>query len=898
MLALAGFALAALTLGLLAPGPLPAQDVAGAIAGRVVDPSAAPLAGVRVVASGTALQGARSAATDGEGRFRLPALPPGTYRLELSRAGHRTTVVEGVRVRLGATTLVGPLSLPVEAVEMEPLVVRADRVAVDPTSTTLGTTLDAEVIEELPTERDYLSIVTLLPQANRSYYGDGPNISGATGYDNAYYVDGVNVTEPFEAAGTTELPRDFIDHVELKTGGIGAEHGRALGGIVNVVTHSGGNEFEASAFSFFTNSSLASTADRGLLELDRGSFTRWDAGLSLGGPVARDRLWYFVAYDASVEREELVLPGVGAERTDHTLSHQFAGKLTWRAGPATDVTLTVLGDPTTRDGIGNSFFGQSTPPRVLANPDPFLADLRSGGVTASLDATHTVGRDLVLEASLARSDVRQRDRPTTERGRTDVLFQDATTGVWSGGYGNEAEFESDRTAASLTGAWFPGDHSLKAGVQLEENVLDSEIVWESDGPAGVGVLTKFAESLYVGLPLDFRTRNRNRVVSLFAQGSILLHPRVRLKPGVRWDGQYFDGLTSGLEGAITDQVQPRLGLVVHPDDDPAAQKITASWGRYYEQLPMSPVMIFYGGLEQSQILWDHDPRVDPAGGLRQSFVARASEDLRGQHYDEFTLGYERRVGDGFRLAVRGIHRFLREIIALPLVRPDLELAGNPGRGRLDFLPEPEHRYTGLELTVSRLGEGDLNFLGSYVWSRTEGNYTGLFDQDGGVANPNGPGNFVDPLALEDATGPLPNDRPHVLKLFGSYRFGGGLRAGGFFTWQSGTPLNELGAHPVDPFQQVFLRPRGTAGRTPSVWDLSLHLAYDVRRSTGLPFDPTVKLDVLHAFSPQEPVELEQQRFLAVDPATGEQISPNPNYLAPLGFQPPMTVRLGVEVGTR
>lgn len=897
-LVLAGIALGTSVADALAPGALAAQKVSGEIEGRIVEASAAPLHGARILASSPSLQGTRAVETDEAGRFRLVSLPVGDYRLEVGRTGYRTTVVQGVPVRLGRTTSVGPLSLTVAAVEMEPLLVEADRVAIDPTSVTLGTTLDGDVFEELPTERDYLSIVTLLPQANRSFYGDELSISGATGFDNAYYVDGVNVTDPFDAGGATDLPRDFVDHVELKTGGIEAEHGRALGGIVNVVTRSGGNEFEASAFSFFTNSSLSSAPERALLELERGSFTRYDAGLSLGGPVVRDRLWYFLAYDADVETEDLKLPGEIGEQTDRTLSHRFAGKLTWRATRSTDLVLTVLGDPTTRDLVGNPFFAQSTPPRALANPDPFLADIREGGVTVSLGATHRLNRDLSLEGSVARSDIRRRDRGATERGRTEPLFQDATAGVWSGGYGNDADFESGRTAASLSGTYFLGDHSLKAGVQLEDNVLDSELLWKSDGPAGVGVLTKLAESLYVGLPLDFRARTRNRVVSLFARGSFLLHPRVRLKPGIRWDGQYFKGLTSGLEGTITDQVQPRVGLIVYPGDDPDDQKVTVSYARYYEQLPMSPVMTFYGGLRQSQILWDHDPREDPSGGLRQSFVARASDDLAGQHYDEVTVGYERRVGEGIRLGVRGIHRAIREIIALPFVRPDLELAGNPGRGRLDFLPEPEHRYTGLELTVSRFGVGDLDFLGSYVWSRTVGNYTGLFDQDGGVANPNGPGNFVDPLALEDGAGRLPNDRPHVLKLLGSYRFGFGLQAGGYFTWQSGTPLSELGAHPFDPFQQVFLRRRGTAGRTPSIWDLSVHLAYDVPTGRGFPLAPTVKLDVLHAFSPQRPVELEQQRFLAVDPVDGEQVSPNPAFRAPLAFQPPLTVRLGAEVGIR
>lgn len=870
------------------------QELTGRVQGSVVADDGQPLIDVTISARGASLQGERFARSDARGQFRLLALPPGIYKVRFHRIGYRDLALENVPVRLGRTTPLGMVELEARPLEMAPLVVQSGPVVIDPITTTLGATLSSETFQTLPTERDYLSVVTLLPQANQSFFGDELNISGATGYDNAYYIDGVNVTEPYRASGATRLPYNFIEHIEVKTGGFEAEHGRSMGGIVNVVTRSGGNQFRGSVFSYFTSSSLNSEGKRGLIDLESGSFTRYDIGLSLGGPIIQDRLWYFAAYDANVEREELELPGDLGPRTDRTLSHQFAGKLTWRATRGTDVALTVMGDPTTGDLVGNVMHASLHPPRALANPDPFLADMRRGGITVSLAATHRWGQDFVLEGSFARSHTRIRTRGATERGRTEMLFMDATTGIWSGGHGNEWDHESERTAASVIGSGYFGQHSVEAGIQFEDNVLDEEWLWQSDGPRGIGHLTKLAENSFLGFPLDFRTRVRNHVVSLFAQGSLLFHPRLRLQPGLRWEGQYFRGLTSGLEGAITNEIQPRLGFIIYPGD-PASQKITASYARYYEQLPNLPVSFFYGDLNQEAFLWSHDPRVDASDPLVFNFVFRAVQDLQGQHFDEFTLGYERQIGERMSLGVRGIYRTVGEIIAHAIVNADTFLAGNPGRGRLDFLPEPEHEYTGLELSVSQQGGGDLNFYIAYVLSRTAGNYTGLYDQDRpGLSNPNAGGNFTDPQSI--AAGPLPNDRPHVFKAFGTYRFRWGLRTGLFFTWQSGTPLNEFGANPLNPTDIVFLRPRGDAGRTPAIWDLNVRFAYELSRISPLPPGSRLTLDVLHAFSPERPVWLEQRRFLAVDPETGEQVSLNPNYLAPMAFQAPMTLRLGIEIG--
>ena len=145
---------------------------------------------------------------------------------------------------------------------------RADPVSLDPTSTTTGATLDAEQFDALPLDRSFRSVAALAPQAtyqlpNLAPGSEGVNIAGGSVWDNAYFVDGVDVTDPFIGSSGTNLPYNFLQAVEVKTGGYEAEYGRALGGVVNMVTPTGGNRFEGQVFSFLSDHRLRTAATTG-----------------------------------------------------------------------------------------------------------------------------------------------------------------------------------------------------------------------------------------------------------------------------------------------------------------------------------------------------------------------------------------------------------------------------------------------------------------------------------------------------------------------------------------------------------------------------------------------------------------------------------------------------------
>jgi hypothetical protein len=856
-----------------------AQETTGGLTGRVVAQDGSPLGDVEIVASGPRLIGTRAALTTSRGDFSLPVLPAGAYSVRVRRVGYRPVRFEQVPVRLGTTTSLGDIQLEAQTVELPELVVSGERALLDPTSAATSTTLSVTTFETLPTDRTYRSITTLAPQANVSYIGDGPNIGGATGLENAYFIDGVNVTDPHLANKATSLPYNFVQEIQVKTGGFEAEYGRALGGIVNVVTPSGGNELQGQAFGFFTSSGLAGTRRKGLLDTDLSGGTEFDGGLSLGGPLVRDRMWFFGAYSRARMTEDVTIPGFGAPE-GHTSSDLFAGKLTWQPQPQTTLVLSTFGDPTGHRVIGPFTTALGTP-TTLANLDPFLSDRRSGGVTASLQGRHQATQRLLLEATLSLLDRHDREEGATERGRTEPVYLDLATGNWSGGFGHFRDWRSRRTAAKAAATALLSTHTVKFGGEYEDNRLDQ--IWLASGPGitGIVLVPTSPDTVWRVLYLESSGRVRNRVLTLFAQDSWLMTTWLRVNLGLRWDGQYLVGTDGRTAQTITSQLQPRLGLV----GQWGRQTLSASFARYYEQLPTGFAIRLYAPFRNGFYHHNQDPASSPGpfdsvdvSGL----IAAEVSGLKGQYVDEWTAGYTRVLARALRLGVRLVHRNLGQAI-----KGD----GNPGRGDLSFLPQLKRRYTALELTVGGHIGRRAEFSGSYVLSRSWGNYPGVYDSDIEGENPNVPQGFGHPEQFHNSWGRLPNDRPHVFKLFGSAQATRDLTLGVFATWQSGTPLNEFGALRGFPANDVFLSPRGTVGRTPALWDINLRGTYALPVGTGK-IAPRLVLDVFHLGSPRRAVSFDQVHYQDVD-ENGNQILPNPNYLRPTRYQPPMSVRLGL-----
>jgi hypothetical protein len=876
------FWICVVTLLLAVPTLAGAQSVTGSLEGRVLSTQGEPLENAVVTASGPFLQGTRAATTDGRGHFLLLWLPAGTYTVRLRALGFGPVALSAVRVELGATGSLGEVRLAPQAVELAEIEVSGARPLIDPTSAAAATVLDSALFLALPTERSFRALTALVPQANPSPYGDEANVAGATGDENGYFMDGIHVTDPFDANGSLNLPYNFVREVQVTTDGYEAEYGRTQGGVVNVVTNSGGNEFHGQVLGFFTGNQFRSTPRWGLGQNQVAKFSQYDIGGSLGGPIRRDRLWFYAAYNPTFEGHDVTFTGIPAQRDVHT-THLFAGKLSGRLGSATEFTLTLLGDPSRQDGVRPSEASVTDARAVLVRRS-------EGGTAVALQARHRLSAGVFLAWSLTRLD-RRSDHSPLAGPTTDLValaeLIDNVTNTASGNYGNWATVRMARAAGQAGLTVLARGHLVKLGAEYEANTLafDQQLstVYRDLDSAGA--------SVYGWLHNFMHARGRNAIATLYAQDGWDVTSRLRLNIGLRWEGQFIAGDT-GVAFWIAPELAPRLGVVFQPGDI-GVQKVYASVGRFYEQIALWSVAGYLGPWSQTYGTYRQNPLVDTTGGALQTWSGvgeTADRSLRGQYYDEVTAGYERRLGRTFRIGIRGTYRTLRSAVDDGIDPAGNAIVGNPGRGAMAYLPRARRDYTALELTFER-SEGPLTFLASYVLSRNRGNYTGLYQTDLLSHTGNYSQQFDWPDQLVNGTGPLPNDRTHVVKFVGSYRFPLGLSVGTSAILASGTPLSEYGTAVEGPPYWSFVRPRGTSGRTPATWNVDLRFAYDVPVARGSRLRPRVQLDVFNVGNQRRALTYDQLHY-----TTPDQSGVNPNYGAVTEYQAPLSARLGMVLG--
>ena len=274
------------------------SNTAGAVQGVVTDKaSGEPLAGVTVVATSTALQGTASAITEADGTYKITNLPPGTYVVTFYYADitvKRTNVPVSVSKTTPAYVKIDQNQAQGEVIEIK------GTPTIDTTSASQGITLDQNYTRNIPIPgRTFES--ALGAAAGSAGDGLGVSFSGSTSLENQYVVDGVNTTGLTYGTVGSPIINDFIEEIEIITGGYQAEYGRSTGGVVNVVTQSGTNEFHGTVFTQFTNDFLARDPTRNPTQatpIDAESSLLYDAsfGFTLGGPIIKDKLWFFVGF--------------------------------------------------------------------------------------------------------------------------------------------------------------------------------------------------------------------------------------------------------------------------------------------------------------------------------------------------------------------------------------------------------------------------------------------------------------------------------------------------------------------------------------------------------------------------------------------------------------------------
>ncbi len=440
---------------------------------------------------------------------------------------------------------------------------------------------------------------------------------------------------------------------------------------------------------------------------------------------------------------------------------------------------------------------------------------------------------------------------------------------------------------NISGTYSFNTHNLSAGIEYKVNGTDNRYMGN--------IITRTHDSIYAEYVYEGFQTVQQRIPSFYIQDNYQVFRSLRFNVGVRWDGQYIIGSDDKLAQTNEVPLQPRLGLIYSPSEY-GSDKFFGSYGRYSQELNLGTGLAYSDQGYDSTYFYLQDPRNYPGSEpidifANQSSIAPEVKNLQGQYYDEFSLGYERLLWNDFKLSIQGLYRTLGESIENGYSLSEQRfVSGNPGKYPLQDRPEAMRDYAALIVSIERRGDAHFNFLASYVLSRDYGNYEGLYDAFYHSGFPNQNLSFDNALIFENIYGLVPNDRTHVFKFSGSYNFLFGLTAGITFLLESGTPLSEYTTGSYYTGIR-FLSKRGSAGRTPTVWDLGARFTYE------LPLVNLVRsrfiLDLFHIASQLEPVDFNQEKYF-VD-FSGDPIGLNPNYGQAYRYQQPTSMRLGMEI---
>jgi outer membrane receptor for ferrienterochelin and colicin len=916
-----------------------AAQTTGSIEGRVDVQTGGPLALVQVEAKGPALQGSRTAITDQAGRYKLSLLPPGTYEVTFTKQGFAPETRKDVAVQLDRdTTLDALLKLSME----ETVTVTSEAEPVDVRSSAVGLSLDTQAIETIPSGRNYTSIVRIAPGVASDANPENQNQStltvyGSSGAENAFYIDGVNTTGVEYGFQGKELNYEFIEAIDVKTGGYEAEYGKSTGGIVNVVTKSGGNQFHGDVFGYFDNDSLQSSTDftvspAGTIE----GFTRQDFGFDVGGPILKDRLWYFLAYDRVDNTTDTRLPatvtGPLAGTTVESKSTRDLGsaKLTWQAAANHSFQLTYFQDP--RDDTGAISDGNHT---LNGEPSTFQGKQEFGGRDYAVRYQGILSPRWIVTAQAARHGEENSVGPSTAAGN-DIQYRDTANDFFqTGGFGliQTKDFTRDLFGANATAVY--GKHEIKFGGEWEKQTAD--VVKRMSGGQRVDV---FPNAVNPGLPiyvhnywttpnatvanapisqLDASPEHKNTTV--FAQDRWSILPQLTINFGLRWDRQQIVDASGVTQIDLDDAFAPRVGVVWDPTKDHRT-KVFANWGYFYEQIPMDLVIRSFSYERQPRIV-NYDPvsvTPDPAAesdfgtpsAILGGFTEPSDPNIKGQYLQEFILGGEREFRPNWVVGAKGIYRNYERVIEDFLCADDgTYCIGNPGEGfmkrvfTLDYsttfvAPKPERTYKGVQVDVNRRFSKNWQMLASYVYSKLDGNFDGEyapFTNVGADPNISAAYDYYDfftngsDLTRITNKGDLSNDRRHQIKVSGTYITPVRLQIGAFAYWRTGTPRTRYGYSDAYGRYEFFLTERGGEGRQPDDYEVDLHLSYplSVKRVTI-----NFLADVFSVLNAQRAVLLDQRwGFVEADNASPTPV--NPNYGEPILRTRPRTLRLGMRV---
>jgi len=390
----------------------------GRINGRVVDSQGAPLPGVSVEALSPRLVGKAATVTDANGTYRLMALPSGTYDLVFSLSGFKTLNRKGIYLQLSQTLA---LNVTLEQATIdEQVTVVGEAPLIDVKSTVKGQTMTRDIFLSLPRGRSFDSLISTIPGVQKDTNTAGLSVDGATGPENMFYVDGADISDFHYGGDPQNIVLELLDEVKVTASGYNAEFGGSMGGVVNIITRSGSNEFHGDIMGFYENNrQYMQGPSRTFLRRDpyrsgywyeyvnydslyyndgkdRDRYDRYEGVFSLGGYIFKDKLWFFGSFNPSYNQTSALRDfndRLGPFETFKTKNNRWGAAVRVSAAPISGLRLSA--------SYNNSFSKyRGSIPGILGDGSEAYAWGLEGydypNQSASLTADYSVGNNLLL----------------------------------------------------------------------------------------------------------------------------------------------------------------------------------------------------------------------------------------------------------------------------------------------------------------------------------------------------------------------------------------------------------------------------------------------------------------------------------------------------------------------
>jgi outer membrane receptor protein involved in Fe transport len=625
--------------------PVAAQEQRGSIEGIVKDASGAVLPGVTVTvqnASGVKLD----SVSDGEGVYRFPSLPPGSYNVSANLQGFRPGKVDAVIVGLGSVKKVD-FALALASVT-ETVQVTAETPQIDVKQSSRQTNIRAEQVELLPHGRDFTSLVTQAPGANSESKLGGLSIDGASAGENRYIIDGIETTNLQSGTSGKNVIADFVEEVQVKSSGYTAEFGGATGGVINVITKSGTNDWHGNGLFNWEGSSLTGDNRKTLrtqltnslaseyITYPKDDRNRFEPGFAIGGPIMANRSWFFGAYQPAMTKITRDVTATSSanpnanpvsstqkQQVQYVTANQTAQ---WSDKFRTRVAFNnswsrnkgLLPGLTGSDPVGTNYAKTSTFPNysISANAD-YVASSKvffgiRGGYYTSDQHDSNVTELPLYRWSGGTNNVGLAGVPANLQRPSGFSSIPSNTKV-TRDQQTRAYFQADSTWYAKMG----GDHQIKFGVQADRvgnNVLSGEsrnrvsVFWDTPLPVdGVDERGTFGyytvRSNGVSPKQGFITEGNIHTtnIGLFLQDSWTINNRLTINAGVRTERERVPTYTTGsdipefgLEFSFGDKLAPRAGFSYDIAGD-GRWKAFGSWGIFYDIFKLELPRGSFGG---------------------------------------------------------------------------------------------------------------------------------------------------------------------------------------------------------------------------------------------------------------------------------------------------------------